>query len=75
MADNIHDMQALFEQLGLDGSKEGIAQFINTHKLAGNESLEAASFWTPAQADFIRSSWEDDSDWVGIIDSLNAALH
>ncbi len=70
-----HTFRSLFMQLGLDSSNQAIAEFIHTHRLNGNESLDQAGFWTPGQASFIRECWLTDSDWVGTIEQLNEALH
>ena len=70
-----HAFRSLFVQLGLNSSNEAIAEFVSSHKLTGSESIDEADFWTPAQAEFIRESWLDDSDWAGVIEQLNTALH
>ncbi len=69
-----HTMADLFTQLGLDSSEHAMVTFIKAHRLSGNEALDEASFWKPAQAQFIRESWQDDSDWVGLVDQLNTLL-
>ncbi|MDY6550674.1 DUF2789 family protein [Acinetobacter faecalis] len=38
--------ELLFQQLGLDSSKEGIEKFIDTHRLDLNTAMPAADFWT-----------------------------
>lgn len=70
-----HTMESLFMQLGLDSNEKAIAEFISTHHLTEHETLGQASFWSPAQSQFIQESWESDSDWVVIIDQLDAQLH
>ncbi len=70
-----HSFRSLFVQLGLNSSNEAIAEFISSHKLKGSERIDQADFWTPAQAEFFRESWLDDSDWVGVIEQLNTVLH
>ena len=69
-----HSMADLFTQLGLDSSEQAIADFINNHRLSKNEQLAQAKFWRPAQAQFIRECWHDDSDWVGLVDQLDTLL-
>lgn len=64
----------LFEQLGLPTDEEAIADFIHTHRLTEGIPLHKAEFWTPAQSQFIKESFVDDSDWVPAIDQLNTAL-
>lgn len=69
-----HDLPALFAQLGLQNSDQAITEFISKHKLAPNEFIEKADFWTRSQAEFIRQSWHEDADWVVVIDELNVRL-
>lgn len=61
-------------QLGLESDEKAIAEFIGTHHLAEPESLAQASFWSPAQAQFIQECWDSDSDWVVVIDQLDTLL-
>lgn len=69
-------MSRLFEQLGLDSSNSGIEEFIAQHKgLNKNKRIEDAPFWTQSQATFLRSAFEEDADWVEVIDQLNVQLH
>jgi len=69
-----HTMEGLFMQLGLNSSKEAIAEFIQIHRLSENEALERASFWSLAQAQFIRECRHDDADWAGMVDQLDSQL-
>jgi hypothetical protein len=69
-----HTLSALFMQLGLDSSDTAINEFIHNHHVPQNEPLDTASFWTPAQAQFIRESWHEDADWAGVIDQLDTLL-
>lgn len=71
----IHRFHDLFAQLGLPNDNVSIEQFIGSHSpLAEEVKLPDASFWTPAQAAFLRESCVLDADWVGLADQLNAAL-
>ena len=70
-----HTIESLFLQLGLDTSGDAVEQFIKKNQLRPNESLMDAKFWTRSQAQFIKESWVDDSDWVEAIDSLDTMLH
>ena len=36
---------------------------------------EEAPFWTPAQAQLLHEERVDDTDWIVVIDQLNAAMH
>lgn len=70
-----HTMNTLFEQLGLPADDRQIDQFINTHKLFGGAvRLDEATFWTPAQAEFLKDAINCDSDWAEVVDELNARL-
>jgi hypothetical protein len=69
-----HTMEGLFVQLGLDSREEAINEFIRAHHLSGTGELDEASFWTPAQARFIREAWEDDADWAEVVDQLDVLL-
>lgn len=69
-----HDMATLFAQLGLDNSPSAIEAFIASHKLPAELSLSEASFWTEAQANFLKENWRQDADWCEVIDQLNVLL-
>ena len=71
-----HDMCALFAQLGLPSQPDEVRRFIHRHRpLANGVRLDEAGFWTPAQAALLRDALQQDSDWSGVVDRLNAALH
>ena len=71
-----HDLTALFAQLGLPDSPREIQAFIRLHRpLPQTLNLSEAPFWNASQVAFLREQWhQDDGDWVGQIDQLNAAL-
>jgi len=70
-----HNFSELFTQLGLPSDAAAVEQFIHDHRgLPGETRLWEADFWTPAQADFIRQSLEEDSDWSELVDQLDARL-
>jgi len=69
-----HTMENLFQQLGLQSSPQAIAEFIERHRLKNYRDLAEANFWTPAQAQFIRECWQEDSDWAGVVDQLDTRL-
>ncbi len=76
MEQHKHSMSHLFSQLGQPSDAAAIAQFISTHRpLAGEIRLPDAEFWSPTQAAFLREAIQDDSDWTGVVDQLNSALH
>ena len=75
METSVHNMNALFAQLGLDDTNKNIETFINTHKpIPKDIRLFEAEFWTKSQADFLKESLEDDSDWAVVVDQLNIML-
>lgn len=67
-------MPQLFEQLGWESSNLAIALFIKHHHLPDDMSLQAATFWSPSQRQFIKDSLQQDSDWSEIVDQLDARL-
>lgn len=72
----MHSINNLFTQLGLASDDASIAYFIQIHRaLEANVVLSEASFWTPAQAAFLREEILKDADWAEVIDQLNAELH
>jgi hypothetical protein len=75
MENPIHSIVSLFDQLGLDSSKEGINNFIDKHgQLAENIELHQANFWNASQASFLKQTLDDDADWVEIVNQLDAML-
>ena len=70
-----HTLACLFAQLGLANSPADIEFFVSDKRgLDNNIKLADASFWSSAQADFIRTSIEEDSDWSEIVDVLDSML-
>lgn len=74
MEQTSHTFADLFDQLGLPSDEESIRKFCSQHALDCAETLPEAGFWTPQQAQFLRESWHEDSDWVVVIDQLNTSL-
>lgn len=74
MDSQFHTMENLFLQLGLDNDPLAIRRFVDIHRLQENETIENASFWTPAQAAFISECLAEDSDWAEVVDQLNTQL-
>lgn len=69
-------MSMLFAQLGEANDHGSIERFIRTNRpLAGSVLLHEATFWSSAQAVFLREAISDDANWAVIADELNAALH
>lgn len=75
MDTHLHAMTELFAQLGLPATPEAIQAFIETNRdRAAHLALPDAPFWTPSQAEFLRDQVQNDADWAGVIDRLDAAL-
>lgn len=72
---SVKDMPALFKQLGLPSDHSSIDDFIRSHPLSNGVSVDSASFWNDAQADFLREEMVEDADWAIIVDELNMLLH
>ncbi len=71
----IHRMSDLFQQLGLADDASAMDLFITRHRpLPPGVKLADAQFWTPSQAQFLRETIQDDTDWAELVDSLAARL-
>lgn len=68
------ELPELFSQLGLANSDFAINHFIKAHPLPEGVRLTDADFWNDAQRQFLRESWQQDSDWCVAVDTLNALL-
>lgn len=72
---SLHHFSDLFAQLGLPSDEQGIRHFLDVHRpLQEAVRLPDAPFWSAAQAQFLRESLLDDSDWAEMADQLSAAL-
>ncbi len=70
-----HNLSTLFDQLGLPSDAVAIKGFIHQHRpLDSQTPLHQASWWTPAQAEFLAQAIEEDSDWAEQVDELDALL-
>lgn len=75
MESQIHSLANLFAQLGLPTEPGAIEAFIATHSpLPDAIPLADATFWTPAQAAFLKAEIAEDADWSAVVDSLNLQL-
>ena len=72
---NPHNMEALFNQLGLASDQQSIDQFVEKHHLKRFEHIEEASFWNSDQTAFIQKALTENSEWAELLDSLDAELH
>ncbi len=71
----IHTINALFEQLGLEGSDAAVEAFIGLHgPLSPAIDICDADFWNASQAATLRQMKEDDADWSEIVDQLDVML-
>jgi hypothetical protein len=75
MDTSAHHMSALFSQLGLDSSPNAMTQFIMQHRLPDHLTLTQAPFWNAGQVQFLNDCYREDSDWIPVVDELNARLH
>lgn len=75
MDTSTHNMQTLFDQLGLKSDPAAIEEFILEHKpIPADVRLSEAPFWNDSQARFLRDGLVADSDWAEVIDELNVSL-
>ncbi|UPW20763.1 DUF2789 domain-containing protein [Agarivorans sp. TSD2052] len=75
MESGIHSLSDLFQQLGLDPSINGIAQFVAEHApIPADVLLHQASFWNANQAEFLAESVAQDADWSELVDQLDIML-
>lgn len=68
------ELPELFEQLGLPNGEHEIAHFVKNHPLPEDMRMTDADFWSDAQRQFLRESWQQDSDWCVAVDKLDALL-
>ncbi|WP_028024356.1 DUF2789 family protein [Enterovibrio calviensis] len=69
-----HDLEHLFQQLGLPSDAADIRSFIEEHSLSDEENLLTATFWTTSQRQFLEEAKSQDADWVEQIDILDTLL-
>lgn len=69
-----HNMNSLFQQLGLPATDAEVDSFLSLHNLDVETRLVDADFWTEPQSAFLSESLEEDADWAGIVDQLDARL-
>ena len=69
-----HTLQCLFEQLGLSSNDVAIDNFVQNNHLPKEVPLDHAACWNAGQAQFIRESLDQDSDWSEVVDQLDAML-
>jgi Protein of unknown function (DUF2789) len=69
-----HTLQCLFDQLGLSSNDVAIDNFVQNNHLPKEVPLDHAACWNAGQAQFIRESLDQDSDWSEVVDQLDAML-
>ena len=70
-----HSLASLFDQLGLESTDQGIDAFIAKNgPLPGNVALPDATFWSTSQASLLKQKIDEDADWSGFVDQLDALL-
>ncbi len=69
-----HTLAHLFHQLGLAGDGPAIDAFVHSHRLPAGTPLSQATFWNPAQAQFLCEALAQDSDWAEAADELAVRL-
>jgi len=69
-----HTISCLFRQLGLPSSETAIENFVQNNHLPREIPLDHAACWSAGQAQFIRESLDEDSDWSEVVDQLDAML-
>jgi len=74
MDTSLHTIETLFRQLGLSSNEAAIANFVANNRLGRDIPLDHAACWSAAQAQFIRESLDQDSDWSEVVDQLDAML-
>ncbi|SBS26971.1 hypothetical protein MAQ5080_00687 [Marinomonas aquimarina] len=75
METQIHTINALFEQLGLDGSKRGIEQFVvDSSPIPSHVQIWDAPIWTESQASALKQMKAEDADWSEVVDQLDVML-
>ncbi len=69
-----HNLESLFQQLGLPSDGDAISSFIADHPLTEDQSLISAVFWTVSQRQFLEEAQLQDADWTEQIDTLDTLL-
>ena len=69
-----HNLESLFQQLGLPSDGEAISSFIADHPLTEGQALTSAEFWSVSQRQFLEEAQLQDADWTEQIDTLDTLL-
>ncbi|WP_053214839.1 DUF2789 domain-containing protein [Pseudomonas sp. Q12-87] len=75
MESPIHNLPALFKQLGLSDDAADIEKFIAVHSpLKPELHLADAFFWSEGQRQLLQDEILEDADWAEVIDQLDVLL-
>lgn len=75
MENGHHNLQQLFDQLGLASNIDDIDRFIESHKpVATSAKLYELPFFSHSQQSFLQQALAEDADWSEIIDTLDSLL-
>jgi len=75
MESPIHNLPALFKQLGLSDDAVDIDKFIAAHSpLKPELHLADAFFWSEGQRQLLQDEILEDADWAEVIDQLDVLL-
>ncbi|WP_053148094.1 DUF2789 domain-containing protein [Pseudomonas sp. Pf153] len=71
----VHNLPALFKQLGLPDDAESIDKFMVSHSpLKPGLHLADAFFWSEGQRQLLREEILEDADWAVLVDQLDVLL-
>ena len=74
MDTSTHNLNTLFQQLGLSNTETNIDHFIASHSIEPTTKITEAFFWNDAQISFLKDALTDDSDWAELVDYLDCLL-
>ena len=70
----LHDLAALFGQLGLENDEQSINRFIESHQLTADITFLEAPFWNSSQVELLQQAFTDDAEWAEAADVLATLL-
>lgn len=75
MVDQNHNLNALFEQLGLLNSDNAIKRFVELHcPLNPKTKLYEANIWSTSQSAFLKKAHEENNEWTEMVKHLDILL-
>ncbi|SBT16721.1 hypothetical protein MGA5115_00803 [Marinomonas gallaica] len=70
-----HSLKALFDQLGLDSSEQGIEAFVSENdSIPQGVLLWQAPMWSESQAQMLKQMKDEDADWAEVVDELDLMM-